>query len=97
MKIAIELDTIAPIPTATATTSRYSPAALPATVASPAVRPDVSDRLTTNSTLGPGITISTNDGQAERQQMIAGNHPGTLSSRSQPANSTEYEGIFTSC
>jgi len=33
---------------------------LPTAVARPARRPSVSERVTTNSTLGPGTTISTN-------------------------------------
>jgi hypothetical protein len=51
---------IAPIPTATAVAWTSSPSAFPATVASPARRPRATDRLISNSTLGPGITIRTN-------------------------------------
>ena len=59
VKTAIDLSTIVPTPKATATTCRYTPAALPTTVANPARRPSVRARLTTKSTLGPGITMST--------------------------------------
>ena len=59
MNTAIDSCTIAPTPSATATTCTYTPAAFPTTVASPARRPSVSDRVTTNSTLGPGTAMST--------------------------------------
>ena len=60
MKTATERDTIAPMPIATATTCTYTPAAFPTTLARPAVRPDTSERLTTKTTLGPGIAMMMN-------------------------------------
>ena len=53
------LATIEPIPIVTRVPWNISPPALPATVASAARRPSATPRLTTNSTLGPGIRIST--------------------------------------
>src|SRR5262249_4371701 len=52
--------TIDPLPIATRTASTNTPAALPTTVARPARRPSITLRLTTNSTLGPGMATSTN-------------------------------------
>ena len=72
MKTAIDRDTIAPIPIATATTCRYTPAAFPTTVASPAARPDVSDRLTTNTTLGPGMAITMNAVTQNASRCVVG-------------------------
>ena len=57
---ATDRSTSGPIPNATATTCVNAPTVLPATVATPAPRPSVIARLTVNSTLGPGIAISTN-------------------------------------
>ena len=47
------------MPNATATICANTPAVLPATVATPAADPCTTDRLTTNSTLGPGVAMKT--------------------------------------
>src|ERR671925_531841 len=49
------------MPTATAATSRYEPNTLPIAVATAVRRPWASARPITNSTLGPGITITSSD------------------------------------
>ena len=59
MKSATDRSTSGPRPNATATTCVNAPTVLPATVATPATRPSAMARLTVNSTLGPGIAIST--------------------------------------
>ena len=59
MNTASERATIAPTPSETSSSCSAKPLALPATVASAARRPSATPRLTTNSTLGPGIRIST--------------------------------------
>lgn len=60
-KTAAERSTSEPIPRATATTRPYEPTTLPSTVASAVRRPWASARPITNSTLGPGITITSRD------------------------------------
>src|SRR5262249_30134845 len=64
--------TSAPIPNATATTCVNAPTVLPATVATPAARPNAIARLTTNSTLGPGIAISTNAVTVNASRCVVG-------------------------
>src|SRR5690606_25856438 len=53
--------TTAPSPTETRSTSGRPPSSLPSTLISPPRRPSARERPMTNSTLGPGTTISTND------------------------------------
>ncbi len=64
VKAMTDSDTIAPMPSATAVIGTNPPSSLPATLSSPPRRPSDSDRPTTNSTLGPGITINRNDATA---------------------------------
>jgi len=59
MKTWDERSTRAPAPKATAATCTSKPSSFPATVNIAALRPTVSARLTVNSTLGPGIAMST--------------------------------------
>jgi hypothetical protein len=54
-----ELASTAPSPITTTNSWNIRPVVFPTTVASAALRPTATPRLTTNSTLGPGITIST--------------------------------------
>jgi hypothetical protein len=61
-----------PIPNATATTCANAPAALPVTVATPAARPSATARLTVNSTLGPGTTMSTDVVIVNASRCVAG-------------------------
>ena len=51
--------TTVPTPNATAATCTHRPSSFPTTVRSAARRPTVSARLMVNSTLGPGIAITT--------------------------------------
>ena len=53
-------------------TCTYTPAVLPTTVATPAPRPSVSERVTTNSTLGPGMRISTNAKKTKASRCSVG-------------------------
>src|SRR5215475_1071 len=69
---ATDRSTSAPIPNATAITCANAPTALPATVATPAARPSAIARLTTNSTLGPGIAISTNEVTVKASKCVVG-------------------------
>ena len=59
VKTASDRATIEPTPIDTSTSCSANPLAFPATVARAARRPSDTPRLTTNSTLGPGIRIST--------------------------------------
>lgn len=61
MNTPAERSTREPIPSATATTSTYEPMTLPSAVATAVRRPCASARPITNSTLGPGITITRSD------------------------------------
>lgn len=61
MNTAAERSTREPIPSATPTTSTYEPMTLPSAVATAVRRPCASARPITNSTLGPGITITRSD------------------------------------
>ena len=70
-----ERSTSAPIPNATAITWTYTPRVFPATVATPAVRPSASARLTVNSTLGPGTTISANAVSVKASRCVVGSTP----------------------
>ena len=81
MNAATDCSASAPTPTATAITWTYSPTALPMTVSTATRRPLASARPTTNRTLGPGITITTNAVMRERQQPIRGQHASSLSGR----------------
>jgi hypothetical protein len=63
---------IEPIPIATVAACIIPPAALPATVAGPARRPSATERLISNSTLGPGITIRTNAAAAKPRRRSEG-------------------------
>lgn len=54
-----ERSTRVPAPNATAATCTHRPSSFPATVYRAALRPTVSARLMVNSTLGPGIAMST--------------------------------------
>src|SRR5215475_8680717 len=72
---ATDRSTSAPIPNATATTCTNAPTVLPATVAIPAARPSAIARLTTNSTLGPGIAISTNAVTVNASKCVVGITP----------------------
>jgi hypothetical protein len=65
---------IEPTPAATSSACRAGPPVLPTTVASAARRPSATPRLTTNSTLGPGIE----DRQREPGE-VARRHPGESS------------------
>jgi len=60
------------MPNATATTCVNAPTVLPATVATPATRPSVIARLTVNSTLGPGMAISTNAVTVNASRWVVG-------------------------
>ena len=61
MNATTEEATIAPTPNATAMTAGTVPSALPTTLSTPARRPSAIARPMTNNTLGPGITMITND------------------------------------
>src|SRR6516162_9917984 len=72
---ATDRSTSAPIPNATATTCANAPTVLPATVATPAARPSAIARLTTNSTLGPGIAMSTDAVRVNASRCAVGTMP----------------------
>ena len=75
VKTMTDRSTSAPIPNATATTCTYTPTVLPATVATPAIRPSASARLTVNSTLGPGTTIRAKAVSVKARRCAVGSTP----------------------
>ena len=72
MNSATDRSTSGPRPNATATTCVNAPTVLPATVATPATRPSAIARLTVNSTLGPGIAISTSAVTVNASRCVVG-------------------------
>ena len=76
---ATDCSASAPTPTATAITWMYSPSALPTTVSTATRRPLASARPTTNRTLGPGITITTNAVIPNASSRSAEKHTPSLS------------------
>src|SRR5436190_19793667 len=69
---------MAPRPNATAAICTSSPASLPSTVISAARRPSTTPRLITNSTLGPGTTMMTNDRSPKAASRPGSGMLGTL-------------------
>ena len=75
MNSVTDRSTSGPRPNATSTTWVNAPAVLPATVATPATRPSAMARLTVNSTLGPGIAMSTNAVSVNASRCVVGSIP----------------------
>ena len=72
MNAATDCSASAPTPIATAITCTYSPSAFPTTVSTATRGPPASARATTNSTLGPGIAITTNAVRTNASNRSAG-------------------------
>src|ERR1700733_16269835 len=70
--MATDRSTSTPTPNATAATCAYSPIWPPRAVPTPAARPSCSERLITNSTLGPGTTISAKETSVNASRCVVG-------------------------